>query len=149
MTGRTGAVSQLDANQCQIRLKFEDGRLRGFGYTETTLEAQAAEYERQPRVYERVVDGRRAVSEATGLLADCLHAPLQWIREKEGALLGVATRRDPFNSAGMLADLLPALTGVRWDPCTGLWSTVDLFSSEEGFPQSSRAATEGFGLDQL
>ena len=45
----------------------------------------------------------------------CLDGPLQWVREKEGTLLGVAIRRDPFNAGGMLADLLPALQGVRWD----------------------------------
>ena len=104
---------------------------------------------RQPRVYE-VVDGlRELMSEATGLLADCLHAPLQWIREKEGTLLGVATRRDPFNAGGMLADLLPALQGVRWDPCTGLWSTVDIFSSVECASSIIQGCDGGFKLDQL
>ena len=45
------AVSQLDENQCQIRLRsFEDGRLRGFGYTETTFEEQAAEHEATARL---------------------------------------------------------------------------------------------------
>ncbi len=143
------AVSQLDANQCQIRLRSlrmdDSGDLEALRLRLKNKQLLT----RQPRVYE-IVDGRRELlSEANNLLADCLHAPMQWIREKEGTLLGVATRRDPFNAGGMLADLLPALQGVRWDPCTGLWSTVDIFSSVEVARSYIQGCDEGFKLDQL
>jgi hypothetical protein len=143
------AVSQLDENQCQIRLRSlrmdDSGDLAALRLRLKNKQLST----RQPRVYE-VVDGRRELlSEAHNLLADCLHAPMQWIREKEGTLLGVATRRDPFNAGGMLADLLPALQGVRWDPTTGLWSTVDIFSSVEVARSYIQGCDEGFKLDQL
>jgi len=143
------AVSQLDENQCQIRLRSlrmdDSGDLAALRLRLKNKQLLT----RQPRVYE-IVDGRRELlSEASNLLADCLHAPMQWIREKEGTLLGVATRRDPFNAGGMLADLLPALQGVRWDPATGLWSTVDIFSSVEVARSYIQGCDEGFKLDQL
>lgn len=142
-------LSQMDDDQCQRMLRklqlSDTGTLPEMRQRIATALSTA----KQPRVWE-VVDGRRELlSEPKGLVADCLHAPVQWLCERAGTLLGVAVAHDPFNPQGFLADERAALSGVRWDPASGLWSDAGLFPNEESVKGEIDGAIDGFGLDHL